>query len=181
MAAHEKRLTRRRLVGIESCREIDDRKWRRWKISQLDVPVTAGVTALLVAVAITAWPGNSGAIRQAANFLPLNVTLTQPTTVTVWTGPTSGPPTTPIVTSRPPTQVTVPNVVGLQKDDAIAAMKAVGLLPGSIGSDNQCIEPQGTVATQTPGAGPFVLVPGATFHLTVSSGHDGTGKPCTFR
>jgi beta-lactam-binding protein with PASTA domain len=118
--------------------------------------------------------------------MPLNVTPTA--TFTLWTGgtvQTSGPPTSTFETSGPPTStavtVTVPNVIGLQKNDAIAAMRAVGLQLGSIGSDNQCIEPQGTVATQTPGAGPFVLLPGATFNLTVSSGHDSKGNPCTFR
>jgi alpha-tubulin suppressor-like RCC1 family protein len=77
--------------------------------------------------------------------------------------------------------VTVPNVRGLQKGDAIAAMESVGLLLGTIALDNRCIDRQGTVLDQTPTAGPFALVPGASFNLTVSSGHDAKGRPCVHK
>jgi alpha-tubulin suppressor-like RCC1 family protein len=80
-----------------------------------------------------------------------------------------------------PQIVTVPNVLSLQKDDAIAAMEAVGLALGNISLDNGCIDIRGTVLTQHPTAGPFALVPGATFHLMVSSGHNAQGKPCIFQ
>jgi alpha-tubulin suppressor-like RCC1 family protein len=80
-----------------------------------------------------------------------------------------------------PQIVTVPNVLGLQKDDAIAAMESVGLVLGGISLDNGCIDVRGTVLIQHPSAGPFALVPGASFRLTVSSGHDARGKPCVFK
>jgi hypothetical protein len=80
-----------------------------------------------------------------------------------------------------PQIVTVPNVLGLQKDSAIAAMESVGLLLGRISMNNKCIDLQGTVLTQNPSAGPFALVPGASFNLTVSSGRDANGNPCVFK
>jgi alpha-tubulin suppressor-like RCC1 family protein len=80
-----------------------------------------------------------------------------------------------------PQIVTVPNVLGLQKEDAMTAMESVGLVLGGISLDNGCIDVGGTVLIQYPPAGPFALVPGASFRLTVSSGHDAMGKPCGFR
>jgi hypothetical protein len=80
-----------------------------------------------------------------------------------------------------PQIVTVPNVLGLQQTAAIAAMRAVGLLQGAIASDNQCIAPRGQVTAQRPSAGPFALVPNASFNLSVSSGHDTKGKPCLLK
>jgi beta-lactam-binding protein with PASTA domain len=80
-----------------------------------------------------------------------------------------------------PQIVTVPNVLGLQKGDAIAAMESVGLVLGGISLDDGCIDVGGTVLTQYPSAGPFALVAGASFRLTVSSGHDASGRPCTFK
>jgi len=80
-----------------------------------------------------------------------------------------------------PPIVTVPNVVGLQKTAAIVAMKAVGLIQGSIASDNLCLAPAGQVLAQQPPAGPFTLVANASFNLTVSSGHDPRGKVCTLK
>jgi len=77
--------------------------------------------------------------------------------------------------------VTVPNVLGLQKEAAIAAMESVGLVLGGISLDNGCIDVGGTVLIQYPSAGPFALVPGTSFRLTVSSGYDSRGKPCTFK
>ena len=77
--------------------------------------------------------------------------------------------------------VTVTNVLGLQKEDAIAAMESVGLVLRGISLDNGCIDVQGTVLTQHPSAGPFALAPGASFRLRVSSGHDSKGKPCIFQ
>jgi hypothetical protein len=80
-----------------------------------------------------------------------------------------------------PQIVIVPNVLGLQKDEAIAAMKSVGLIPGAIALDNRCIDLQGTVLAQNPSAGRFFLLPGASFNLTVSSGRNSMGKPCVFQ
>lgn len=80
-----------------------------------------------------------------------------------------------------PQIVTVPNVLSLQKDDAIAAMESVGLVLGGISLDNGCIDIRGTVLVQHPSPGPFGLVPGASFRLTVSSGHDARGRPCVFK
>jgi beta-lactam-binding protein with PASTA domain len=76
--------------------------------------------------------------------------------------------------------VTVPDVLSLQEAEAIAAMESVGLVLGSISLDNRCIDQRGTVLVQHPSAGPFVLVPGASFRLTVSSGRNAKGKPCVF-
>jgi hypothetical protein len=88
-----------------------------------------------------------------------------------------------VVSIDDPTNVhkTVPNVLGLLKDDAIAAMESVGLVLGSISLDNRCIDVTGTVLTQNPAAGPTMLAPGAHFDLTVSSGHDKKGKPCVYK
>jgi alpha-tubulin suppressor-like RCC1 family protein len=86
----------------------------------------------------------------------------------------------PFLWTITPQIVTVPNVLGLQKEDAIAAMESVGLVLGGISLDIGCIDVRGTVLIQYPSAGPFALVPGASFRLTVSSGHDSRGKPCTF-
>ena len=79
-----------------------------------------------------------------------------------------------------PQMVTVPDVLSLQEAEAIAAMESVGLVLGSISLDNRCIDQRGTVIVQHPSAGPFVLVPGASFRLTVSSGRNAKGKPCIF-
>jgi len=78
-----------------------------------------------------------------------------------------------------PQIVTVPNVRGLQNEDAMTAMESVGLVLGGISLDNGCIDVGGTVLLQYPPAGPFALVPGVSFRLTVSSGHDAKGKPCS--
>jgi hypothetical protein len=80
-----------------------------------------------------------------------------------------------------PQLVTVPNVLGLQKDEAIAAMKSVGLQLGTITLDTRCIDVQGTVLVQNPSAGVINLVLGASFSLTVSSGRDSNGKPCVLK
>ena len=80
-----------------------------------------------------------------------------------------------------PVMVTVPNVLGMQQAPAVAAMKSTGLVQGPITLDNRCIDMRGTVLVQNPSAGPRFTVPGDTFELTVSSGLDKNGKPCTFQ
>jgi alpha-tubulin suppressor-like RCC1 family protein len=80
-----------------------------------------------------------------------------------------------------PQIVTVPKVTGLAEADAIAAMRSVGLLLGPIALDNGCFDRQGIVLSQNPLPGPFSLVAGASFSLTVSSGRNRMGKPCLFQ
>ncbi len=74
--------------------------------------------------------------------------------------------------------VNVPNVLGMQQEKAMAAMKSTGLLPGPIAWDDRCIDFKGTVVSQTPSAGQRFVEPGDTFKLTISSGRDREGKPC---
>jgi len=80
-----------------------------------------------------------------------------------------------------PAMVTVPNVLGMQQNEAIAAMKSTGLLPGQMTRDDRCIDVGGTVLLQNPSAGPQSISPGETFELTISSGRDRSGKPCTLK
>ena len=80
-----------------------------------------------------------------------------------------------------PALVNVPNVLGMQQQEAIAAMKATGLLPGQITSDDRCIEIRGTVLSQNPSAGQQFTAPGETFALAISSGRDRSRKPCRFK
>ena len=70
--------------------------------------------------------------------------------------------------------VTVPNVVGQSRDDAVQTVRGAGLVPKAFGVPST--QPKGTVVAQTPPAGK--RVPGGTpVRLNVSNGQRSSGGP----
>ena len=92
--------------------------------------------------------------------------------------PTGTPTPTPTRTAAPQesSSVSVPDIVGLTEVDALRALAAAGLLPGSRAELNDSVVPAGSVIGSNPGAG--VMVPrGTTVDYVVSLGPTPTPTP----
>ncbi len=72
------------------------------------------------------------------------------------------------------TLTAVPNVVGLPRADAEAAITGAGLVVGTVTEEHHATVPAGSVISQDPAAGTGVLL-GSAVSLVVSSGPGGTG------
>jgi len=75
-----------------------------------------------------------------------------------------------VVLSEGPAPVSVPDVVGKTKAEALAALAAAGLKSGPLGAATSLSVPAGSVISQTPSSG--LLLPGTEVSLVIS-----TGKP----
>ena len=76
------------------------------------------------------------------------------------------------------TLVTLPDVQGSPRQEAITEIHNAHLTLGTVGLDHNCIETAGTVVSQNPPAG-GQAPEGSAVSLSVSSGHDTHGHKCT--
>ena len=77
------------------------------------------------------------------------------------------------------TLVTVPNVMGLLRADAVAELAKAHLAIGPDSLDNRCTDPTGTVLLQSLPPGPALEA--SVVKLTVSTGVDKNGHKCVFK
>ena len=76
------------------------------------------------------------------------------------------------------TLVTLPDVQGSPRQEAITEIHNAHLTLGTVGLDHNCIETAGTVVSQHPPPG-GQAPEGSAVSLSVSSGHDTHGHKCT--
>lgn len=76
--------------------------------------------------------------------------------------------------------VRVPSLTGQDEGTAESRIRGAGLTVGTVSSNTRCIEPQGTVVSQSPGSGSLVMR-GSAVNISVSTGTDSHGKPCVFQ
>lgn len=76
--------------------------------------------------------------------------------------------------------VRVPSLRGEDEGTAESRIRGAGLTVGTVSSNTRCIEPQGTVVSQSPGSGSSVMR-GSAVNISVSTGTDSHGKPCVFQ
>ena len=111
--------------------------------------------------------------EQHSASVPANVVMAQ--NPPPGTGVFPGTPVN-LTVSLGPTQVAVPNVLGMTRSQAAAAIRAAGLAPGAVSQANSATVPKSGVISQHPVAG-TLAAPGSLVTLVVSLGAARTKVP----
>ena len=129
------------------------------------VPGVTGQPEDAARAAIEAVPGLTVSVSyQCSDTTPAGQVITQ----TPLPGPAVCGATVTLTVSSGPCNATVPDVVGLTREAAEAAVTAAGLIPSAREVCNDTV-PAGTVSTQNPAAGVSVTI-GTTVSIAISTG-----------
>ncbi|MBP9002133.1 MAG: PASTA domain-containing protein [Candidatus Hydrogenedentes bacterium] len=129
------------------------------------VPGVTGQPEDAARAAIEAVPGLTVSVSyQCSDTTPAGQVITQ----TPQPGPAVCGTTVTLTVSSGPCNATVPDVVGLTREAAEAAVTAAGLIPSAQEVCNDTV-PAGTVSTQNPAAGVSVTI-GTTVSIAISTG-----------
>ena len=129
------------------------------------VPGVTGQPEDAARAAIEAVPGLTVSVSyQCSDTTPAGQVITQ----TPLPGPAVCGATVTLTVSSGPCNATVPDVVGLTREAAEAAVTAAGLIPSAREVCNETV-PAGTVSTQNPAAGVSVTI-GTTVSIAISTG-----------
>ena len=132
------------------------------------VPNVVGMTQAAAQTAITSAGLTVGTISQAySDTVPSGNVISQ--SPASGASVASGSAVSLTVSLGPPTQVTVPNVVGMAQADAQSALISANLTVGTITQAYSDTVPSGNVISQDPASG-ITVAPGSAVNLTVSQG-----------
>jgi serine protease len=139
------------------------------------VPIVTGQTRAAAAAALLAAELEVGGIStQASATVPLNAVISQ--TPAAGGSVAAGTPVALVLSSGPPSSVTVPDVVGQTQLTATSAINGAGLQVGAVTTESSAAVAAGSVIRQSP-AGGTTAPTGSSVALVVSSGSPVTPPP----